>query len=252
MSKIRVYEYAKKHNVSSKAVIDKLKEMNIEVSNHMATIEDNSLPKLDQTFASKGNNESKASTTNNKPASKNTAGKTRDNNKKPSGPRNNKRNGGRNTNQKRTQPQPQAPRKVKELPEKITFVDSLTVAELGKKLHRDPSEIVKKLFLLGTMATINQSLDKDAIELICADYGVEVEEEIVIDTTDLETYFTEDGDDNLSERPPVVTIMGHVDHGKTTLLDSIRNTKVTAGEAGGITQHIGAYQVEENGKRLHS
>jgi translation initiation factor IF-2 len=283
MSKMRVYEYAKKHNVSSKELITKLKEMNIEVSNHMTMIEDDTVKKLDEQYAKGGKVETKEAPKQTqaqgqqKPAAPQAQSKAKasafeeddDRNVAPSkvvkvktGPKavqgnqsNSKGfNGKKGKNQQKGrvqhQSQPAQPPKKKELPEKITFTESLTVAELAKKLHREPSEIIKKLFLLGVMATINQSLDKDAIELIAAEYGVAVEEEIKIDVTDLEVYFTEDNDTDLVERPSVVTIMGHVDHGKTTLLDSIRNTKVTAGEAGGITQHIGAYQVEENGKKI--
>src|SRR6185437_11949252 len=117
-----------------------------------------------------------------------------------------------------------APAAAKELPEKVTFVGSLTVSELAKELGKEPSEIIKKLFMLGVMATINQELDKDSIELIAGEYGVEVVE----DDTAFESLEIIDDEKDLQVRPPVVTIMGHVDHGKTTLLDSIRNTKVTA------------------------
>ncbi|MCY8267217.1 translation initiation factor IF-2, partial [Bacillus haynesii] len=138
----------------------------------------------------------------------------------------------------------------KELPEKIEFTNSMSVGQLAEELGKEPSEIIKKLMLLGTMATINQDLDKDTVELIASEYGVEVEEVIVHEETEFEKYEEPDNEKDLEIRPPVVTIMGHVDHGKTTLLDSIRKTKVVEGEAGGITQHIGAYQIEENGKKI--
>ncbi|SFS78552.1 translation initiation factor IF-2 [Paenibacillus sp. BC26] len=140
--------------------------------------------------------------------------------------------------------------KIDNTPKKIIVRGEVTVGELAKLLHKDASEVIKKLIMLGVMATINQEVDLDTVQLIATEYGVEVEVKIPVEEDAFETLEEKDEEGTLENRPPVVTIMGHVDHGKTTLLDAIRHTSVTSGEAGGITQHIGAYQVEINNKKI--
>ncbi|AVB11315.1 translation initiation factor IF-2 [Bacillus velezensis] len=267
MAKMRVYEYAKAINVSSKEILTALKNMDIVVNNHMAMLEEKTIKQLDAKFKKGG-----ASVTSQKPAETN-KNKPQGINQQPAGNqpnkirdgkkndvqnnqfnKNKKNNNNKNKNKRnhnnKNQYQQKPLKPKKELPEKITFSGSLTVGALAEELGKEPSELIKKLMLLGVMATINQELDKDTIELIASEYGVETEEVIVLEETELEKYEEADKEEDLQIRPPVVTIMGHVDHGKTTLLDSIRKTKVVEGEAGGITQHIGAYQIEENGKKI--
>ncbi|HHX51881.1 MAG TPA: translation initiation factor IF-2, partial [Erysipelothrix sp.] len=161
--------------------------------------------------------------------------------------KNNRRKPNKRRGSNRNQKQVFKPRPEKVT--KITYTEGITVGELAEKLNRQSSDLIRVLFLLGHALTINDSMNDEMVELICMEYDVDATKEEVVDENTLMDLIEDDPKD-LKERAPIVTIMGHVDHGKTTLLDTIRNAKVVADEFGGITQHIGAYQVHVDDKKV--
>ncbi|MDQ0337304.1 translation initiation factor IF-2 [Caldalkalibacillus uzonensis] len=302
--KLRVYEYARNQNMSSKEVLEILKRLNINVRNHMSVMDPDMVSKVEaymERLKQKAEPKAKASPAKKENDRKHrpskgqgkkdgqkkprqadtphekvvpsraemTASDEADNVPKKEKPKRKKLpKHSEDKNQRKEQrhdPQGNKSKKSKQAGkthkpeqfvaaeksvEKITVSGPMTVGELAKSLKKEPSEVIKKLMMLGIMATINQEVDMDAITLIAEEYGIEVEHKVEVDETQFELIEEQDDPALLKERPPVVTVMGHVDHGKTTLLDTIRHTNVTAQEAGGITQHIGAYQIDYEQKKI--